>query len=148
MAKQATKDYKAANRAFYRGLATNSELTELDGGVYYKALSSAEGVNDGSEGAAVSVMSKSSPILSDVVTVHYEGRLVNGYVFDSTYGGYAETFRVREVIEGWQIALQKMQVGDKWEIYIPKDLAYGDKKSGDIPGGSTLIFVVELLAIN
>lgn len=139
MAKQATKDYKLANRNFYRNLANNQELSQLEGGVYYKVLSSVE---RGSEEV------KRTPILSDVVTVHYEGRLVNGHIFDSTYDSYAETFRVREVIEGWQIALLQMQIGDKWEIYIPKDLGYGDKKNADIPGGSTLIFVVELLAIN
>ena len=80
--------------------------------------------------------------------MHYRGTLTNGREFDNSYDrGYPEAFRLNEVIEGWQIALSKMHAGDKWEIYIPAEMGYGKRSAGPIPGGSTLIFEVELLSI-
>ena len=89
------------------------------------------------------------PTQENTVRVHYEGRLVDGTVFDSSYERKEEaTFPVSGVITGWQIALKAMPVGSAWEIYIPQYYAYGAQGSGkNIPPYSALIFKVELLGI-
>jgi FKBP-type peptidyl-prolyl cis-trans isomerase len=87
------------------------------------------------------------PNRNSVVTVHYVGKTINGKTFDSSRGGVAPAFRLRELIPGWIIALQKMHVGDKWEIYIPASQGYGKFSQPGIPGGSTLIFEIELLGV-
>lgn len=82
------------------------------------------------------------------MSVNYEGHLINGTEFDSSYKrNQPATFGVTQVIKGWTEALQKMPVGSKWELYIPHNLAYGERKTGNIPPYSTLIFTVELLEI-
>ena len=82
--------------------------------------------------------------------VQYEGKLIDGSVFDSSFerGAPAE-FQVMGVIDGWMEALLMMQIGSKWELVIPAKIAYGDRGAGDgvIPPGATLIFEVELVAI-
>jgi FKBP-type peptidyl-prolyl cis-trans isomerase FklB len=90
-----------------------------------------------------------SPTLSDTVQVHYTGKLINDEVFDSSVQrGEPATFRVGQVIKGWQEGLQKMKVGSKWMIYIPSDLAYGpDGRPGAIGPNEVLVFEVELLDI-
>lgn len=90
-----------------------------------------------------------SPTISDTVTVHYQGTLINGTVFDSSYDRGAPTsFGVGQVIPGWTEALQLMKPGDKWMLYIPSRLAYGPRAMGDkIPANSDLIFQVELLQV-
>ena len=80
--------------------------------------------------------------------VHYTGKTINGKTFDSSRGGTAPAFRLRDLIPGWIIALQKMKVGDRWEIYIPAEQAYGRFSQPGIPGGSTLIFDIELLGVS
>lgn len=89
------------------------------------------------------------PASTDRVKVHYTGRLLDGKVFDSSVErGQPAEFGVNEVIKGWTEALQLMPVGSKWKLYIPSDLAYGDRGAGaDIKPGSTLVFDVELLDI-
>lgn len=88
------------------------------------------------------------PSLEDQVTVHYEGRLLDGSVFDSSYKrGEPATFGVTQVIKGWTEVLQLMPEGSKWTVYIPQDLAYGDRDSGPIPPFSTLVFDIELVKI-
>ena len=89
------------------------------------------------------------PAPNDVVTVDYEGRLLDGKVFDSSYErGTPATFPVNEVIMGWQEALQLMPVGSTWELYIPAKLAYGDQGAQGVIGpNETLIFKVHLLGI-
>ena len=96
------------------------------------------------------------PDYDDVVKVHYNGYLIDGHKFDSSYDrGEPATFSVNGVIKGWTEVLQKMPVGSKWEVYIPQNLAYGmkgissDPKKGEyvIPPSSTLIFEIELLEI-
>jgi len=89
------------------------------------------------------------PAATDKVTVHYEGALINGTVFDSSYKrGTPATFPVNGVIPGWVEALQMMQEGAKWKLFIPYDLAYGERGAGgDIGPYETLIFDVELLKI-
>lgn len=89
------------------------------------------------------------PTASDAVTVNYRGTLIDGKEFDSSYKrGQPATFPVGGVIKGWTEALQLMPVGSKWELFIPSDLAYGDRGAGaDIGPGDTLIFEVELISI-
>ena len=88
------------------------------------------------------------PTTTDRVKVHYTGRLLNGNAFDSSVESGPAEFGVSEVIKGWTEALQLMPVGSKWKLFIPSDLAYGDRGAGqDIKPGSTLVFDVELLDI-
>lgn len=85
---------------------------------------------------------------SDVVKVHYKGTLIDGTVFDSSIDrGEPASFPVGRVIKGWVEAMQLMNVGAKYKLFIPSDLAYGENSQGKIPPGSALIFEVELLAI-
>jgi len=90
------------------------------------------------------------PVLADQVTVHYRGKLLNGTVFDASYDRKEPaTFGLSQVIKGWTEGLQQMQVGGKYELYIPSELAYGDTGAGEmIPPGATLIFEIELFKIN
>lgn len=89
------------------------------------------------------------PKINDKVKCHYHGTLINGTVFDSSVDrGEPISFDVNGVIAGWTEALQLMTVGSKWKLYIPSELAYGDRQMGaNIPPGSTLIFEVEVLFI-
>ena len=122
------------NRRWLQEKATESGVRALDKGIYYKVLRS------GAPGGA-------QPGRSSVVTVHYTGRTINGKTFDSSRGGVAPAFRLRELIAGWIIALQQMRVGDRWEIYIPAEQGYGRFSQPGIPGGSTLVFDIELLGV-
>lgn len=88
------------------------------------------------------------PRVSDVVTVHYEGKLIDGTVFDSSYArGEPATFPLARLVKGWQLAIPQMGVGETIEIAIPADLAYGPVGRGPIPPNATLVFKVELLGI-
>ena len=122
------------------------------GAVFLAANKSKPGVQtlpDGLQYKVVSEGSGPSPKASDTVTVKYRGTLIDGTEFDASekHGGTA-TFPVDGVIKGWTEALQKMKVGSKWQLFIPSDLAYGDRAvGGDIQPGSTLIFDVELVSI-
>lgn len=88
------------------------------------------------------------PQATDTVEVHYVGKLLNGTEFDNSYKrGAATTFPLNAVIPGWTEGLQLMPVGSKYRLFIPYQLAYGMNDSGPIPGGSVLIFDVELLGI-
>ena len=110
------------------------DVVALPSGLQYKVLKAEEG---------------NKPAATDVVKVHYEGRLLDGTVFDSSYqrGAPAE-FPLNGVISGWTEGLQLMTVGSQWELYIPPELAYGDQGAGGVIGpNSTLIFKVELLEI-
>ena len=81
------------------------------------------------------------------VSAHYTGRTIDGKQFDSSRGGAPLAIRLCDLIEGWIIAMQQMCVGDKWEVYIPAEMGYGKFSQPGIPGGSTLIFEIELLGI-
>jgi FKBP-type peptidyl-prolyl cis-trans isomerase FklB len=88
------------------------------------------------------------PKSNDTVSVNYRGTLINGKEFDSSYKrGQPAKFMVNRVVKGWTTALEMMKVGSKWELYIPSGLAYGDAGNPSIEPGSTLLFEVELLAI-
>lgn len=89
------------------------------------------------------------PTITDKVTVHYEGRLLDGTVFDSSIErGSPATFPLSSVIKGWTEILQHMPVGSKWTVYIPQELAYGANTAGPIPAFSTLVFDIELISID
>ncbi|MDE6521938.1 MAG: FKBP-type peptidyl-prolyl cis-trans isomerase [Muribaculaceae bacterium] len=128
------KEYIEKNRAWLEEKAHEAGVQSLDGGVYYRVIKS--GNADGK-----------TPDRNSVVTAHYTGKTINGRKFDSSLGGVAPAFRLKDLIEGWIIALQQMHIGDKWELYIPADKGYGKFSQPGIPGGSTLIFEIELLGI-
>ena len=112
-----------------------------------------EGVKTTPSGLQYKIVSEGtgkSPTTADRVTVHYTGKLTDGTIFDSSVQrGQPATFRVNQVIPGWTEALQMMQEGDKWTLYIPYTLAYGERGSPPaIPPFSTLIFEVELMKVN
>lgn len=131
MAKQ---DYIAKNREWLEAKSLEAGVHALDKGVLYKVIRTGRG------GA--------SPNRGSVVTAHYTGKTINGKTFDSSRGGVAPAFRLRDLIPGWIIALQRMHIGDKWEIYVPAEQGYGRFSQPGIPGGSTLIFEIELMGIN
>jgi FKBP-type peptidyl-prolyl cis-trans isomerase len=88
------------------------------------------------------------PAATNQVTVHYTGKLLDGTVFDSSSGGEPATFGVNQVIPGWTEALQLMKEGDKWLLFIPDELAYGERGAGgQIPPYSVLVFEVELIKV-
>ena len=121
---------------FLRYNATKEGVVTLPSGMQYRVMQEGTGA---------------SPGFRDRVTVHYRGTLVDGIEFDSSYahGGQPATFPVNRVIKGWTEALQLMQEGDKWELYIPSNLAYGEQGSGESIGpNETLIFEVELIKVN
>ena len=87
------------------------------------------------------------PTRRSIVTVHYTGWTINGKKFDSSRGGTPIAMRLSDLIDGWIVAMQQMHVGDQWEIYIPAEMGYGKYSQPGIPGGSTLIFEVELIGV-
>ncbi len=126
--------YKQKNIQFLKDLSAEEGIMSLPRGIYYKVLEQGNG--------------STSPTIRSIVSVHYRGTLIDGKEFDNSYKrNYPEAFRLCDVIDGWQIALQQMHVGDKWIIYIPYELGYGTKACAGIPAFSTLIFEVELLGI-
>lgn len=126
---------KKAGETFLLENKTKEGVVTLPSGLQYKVLAKGSGL---------------SPTLLDVVSVHYRGRFLDGRVFDSSYErGEPQTFPVNRVIPGWAEALQLMKVGDKWEIFVPSYLAYGEMGYGpEIGPNSTLRFEMELLSIN
>lgn len=121
-----------AGQQFLVENAKKEGVTTTASGLQYKVLKAGNG------GA--------KPTASNTVTVHYEGRLLNGKVFDSSYKrGEKISFGLGQVIKGWTEGVQLMEIGAQYEFYIPYNLAYGDQGAGaDIPPYATLIFVVEL----
>lgn len=128
------KEYIQANKAWLAAKAEEEGVKPLTRGVYYKVL--AEGKNDGQH-----------PLLRSIITAHYTGRTISGKRFDSSRGRAPLAIRLCDLIGGWIVALQHMCVGDKWEVYIPAEMGYGKFSQPGIPGGSTLIFEIELLGI-
>ncbi|ASF15110.1 MULTISPECIES: FKBP-type peptidyl-prolyl cis-trans isomerase [Shewanella] len=112
-----------------------------------------EGVLSTASGLQYQVLNQGSgtvhPKASDTVTVHYHGTLIDGTVFDSSVErGEPIAFPLDRVIKGWTEGVQLMVEGDKYRFFIPSELAYGNRSTGKIGGGSVLIFDVELLKIN
>ena len=130
----AKKEYVQANKDWLVAKSQEEGVMPLDRGIYYKVV--AEGKNDGKH-----------PTRRSIVTAHYTGWTINGKKFDSSRGGAPIAFRLSDLIEGWIVAMQKMCVGDKWEVYLPAEMGYGKYSQPGIPGGSTLIFEIELLGI-
>ena len=88
------------------------------------------------------------PTVSDTVTIHYAGRFIDGSEFDSSVArGEPATFPLQRLIRGWQEGVPLMSVGDRYEFAIPYSLAYGPAGRGPIPGGATLLFTIDLIAI-
>jgi FKBP-type peptidyl-prolyl cis-trans isomerase FklB len=133
-AKEASGPARKAGEAFLAENKDKEGVVALPSGLQYKILTAGTGPK---------------PTASDTVTCNYRGTLLNGKEFDSSYKrGQPASFPVSGVIKGWTEALQLMPVGSKWQLFIPADLAYGDRGAGgDIGPGETLIFEVELISI-
>ncbi|HEY4051066.1 MAG TPA: FKBP-type peptidyl-prolyl cis-trans isomerase [Acidobacteriaceae bacterium] len=125
---------KTEGEAFLASNKTKADVVALPSGLQYKILQPGTGPK---------------PTASDMVVCNYRGTLLNGKEFDSSYKhGEPVTIPVGRVIKGWTEALQLMPVGSKWQLYIPADLAYGERGAGgDIGPNATLVFDVELLSI-
>ncbi|MCU7497440.1 MAG: FKBP-type peptidyl-prolyl cis-trans isomerase [Ignavibacteria bacterium] len=128
------------------------EKNKKEGDAFLAANKNKPGVKTTASGLQYKVVSSGNgptPKLTDKVKVNYRGTLVNGTEFDNSYKrGEPIVFNVNSVIKGWTEALQLMKVGDKWQLYIPAELAYGEQGAAQIiPPNSTLIFDVELLGI-
>jgi FKBP-type peptidyl-prolyl cis-trans isomerase len=139
-ARQAEMAQKAAEKNKQEGIAFHAEnkkkegVTTLPSGLQYKVLKSGNG---------------KSPKATDTVTTNYKGTLLDGTVFDSSYDrGEPASFPVNQVIKGWTEALQLMKVGDKWQLFIPSELGYGERGAGQAIGpNASLVFEIELLGI-
>ena len=124
---------RKAGEEFLKENGKKKDVVTTKSGLQYKVLVKGEG---------------EIPTATQRVKVNYEGHLIDGTEFDSSYKrNEPTTFACNQVIKGWTQALTLMPVGSKWELYIPQELAYGDRESGKIPPYSTLIFTVELLSI-
>ncbi len=124
---------RKAGEEFLKANAKKDSVQTTASGLQYKVLVAGTG---------------DKPTATDRVKVNYEGRLLDGTVFDSSYKrGEPAVFGVSQVIKGWTEALQLMPVGSKWELYIPQEIAYGDREQQKIPPYSMLIFTVELIEI-
>ncbi len=140
MAEQAEKMHKLAEKNKGEGekfLAENAKkegVKTLPSGLQYKEITSGDG---------------KSPKTADTVTTHYKGTLIDGTEFDSSYKrGQPATFQVSGVIPGWTEALQLMKEGAKWQLFVPSNLAYGERGAGrEIGLNATLIFEVELISV-
>mgnify|MGYP002516240054 CR=1 FL=1 len=137
MAAQKAKNeaYKELNAVWLKNNASKPGVVTLPSGLQYKVIKEGTGAK---------------PEKTQTVEVVYEGKTIDGNVFDATSrhnGAKTDKFRCDQVIKGWTEALTNMSVGSKWELYIPQELAYGDRQAGSIKPFSTLIFTVELVGI-
>ena len=136
-AQQMEKTYGPNKEAGEKFLAENAKkegVKTLPSGVQYKVIKEGTGA---------------IPADTSVVKVNYEGRLIDGTVFDSSYKrGEPATFPVKSVIKGWTEILCHMPAGSEWEVYIPQELAYGERESGIIKPFSVLMFKIELIEAN
>ena len=132
----AEESARAAGKAgleFLERNAARDGVVTLPSGLQYEVIEAGNGA---------------TPTASSTVRTHYEGTLISGEVFDSSYKrGQPAEFPVGGVIAGWTEALQLMQEGAKWRLYIPSNLAYGERAAGSIPPHSTLIFDIEMIQV-
>ncbi len=127
-------DNKKKNEEFMAKNATAKDVKKLPSGVQYKVIKEGNGA---------------IPADTSMVKVHYEGRTIDGKVFDSSYKrGEPISLRANQVIKGWTDALVHMPAGSVWEVYIPQELAYGEREQRDIKPFSALIFKIELISVN
>ena len=139
--------YTQENKDWLVAKSKEDGVEALPKGIFYRVLS---------EGNS----SSPKPTVRSIITAHYTGRTIDGKQFDSSRGGVPLACRLCDLIEGWIIAMQQMHIGDKWaldlwslatngtqEVYIPAEMGYGKFSQPGIPGGSTLIFEIELLGI-
>lgn len=130
---QAGEKNKTEGEAFLAANKTKPGVETLPDGLQYKIIKAGSG---------------ESPTAKDSVTVNYEGTLIDGQVFDSSYKrGKPISFQVSEVIPGWTETLQKMKPGAEWMIYVPPSLGYGERGAGPIGPNQTLIFKIELISV-
>ena len=130
-----------------------TKLAKEEGANFLAENAKKEGVISLESGLQYEILKQGSgpkPTINDNVTTHYHGTLIDGTIFDSSVDrGQPATFPVSGVIKGWTEALQLMTVGSKWRLYVPYDLAYGERGAGaNIGPFTTLIFEVELISIN
>ena len=132
--RKAVEQNQTAGEEFLKINGLKKGVVTLPSGLQYEILREGDGPK---------------PSLTDSVECHYHGTLINGQVFDSSMDrGQTATFPLQGVIKGWTEILQLMPVGSKWKVTIPANLAYGDRGAGEmIQPGSTLIFIIELIAI-
>ncbi len=109
----------------------NLDLESHESGIYYIVEKEGTGT--------------AHPNFNSQIIAHYKGSLLNGQVFDSSIGGAPLSFKLTQVIKGWQIAIPLMKKGEKTKFFIPSNLAYGESGSGSIPANSVLIFDIELI---
>lgn len=135
-------------------MARKNKVAQAKGIAFLAANKKRTGVVTLPDGLQYEVIKKgdansATPKLQDTVIAHYAGTLIDGKKFDNSYDrGEPLTIAVGGVIRGWTEILQLMHIGDKWKVYIPSELGYGDRGAGaDIPGGAALIFELELLGI-
>lgn len=127
------QNYREENERWLIDNAKEEGIMELPCGVQYKVILKGNGP---------------IPKAKSMVKVHYRGEMINGKEFDNSWKRKKPaTFRVNEVIDGWQEALKVMPLGSRWMIYIPWELGYGKRGSGPIKAYSTLVFEVELLGV-
>lgn len=132
--KLSKEQYRQQNEEYLEGLAADETIRSLGRGVLYQVLEQGQGTVH--------------PAPRSLVTCHYRGSTIDGKVFDDSWQrGYPEAFRVNELIEGFQLALCSMAVGDHWKVYIPWQLGYGKMSMDGIPAYSTLIFELQLCSI-
>ncbi|MCX5830615.1 MAG: FKBP-type peptidyl-prolyl cis-trans isomerase [Deltaproteobacteria bacterium] len=129
-----------------------AEKNKEDAVTFFAENKKKEGVKTLASGLQYKIITEGkgkSPKATDTVTVHYRGTLIDGKEFDSSYRrGEPATFPVNGVISGWTEALQLMKVGSKWQLFLPSDLAYGEKGAGNLIGpNAALIFEVELISV-
>ena len=128
------REYKRINQEWLETKSKEDGINALGHGVFYQVLKHGDPSSD-------------TPSPRSIITVHYTGWTIDGKKFDGSRGETPLAIRLSDLIDGWKIALQQMHIGDQWEIYIPSELGYGKFSQPGIPGNSTLIFVIELLAI-
>ncbi len=128
------EDQKKAGDTFMQANKEKTGVVVLPEGMQYEVLKEGSGAK---------------PAITDSIKAHYKGALLDGKEFDSSFKrNQPFSSPLRSLIKGWQIAIPLMNEGSHWRLWIPSDLAYGDRGAGaDIPGGATLMFEVELLQI-